>query len=200
MEGRTILTRSNPRKWIILKTPPLEFLDRRENHETIGGGSHHGTIIENSVGDNIDIRILGNVTLDGTGVLSMSNVAQNRIFGDTGSEVLTNGASHTIAGSGQLGVGSVSLINIGTVLANQSTALTIQPNGTGATNNGTFQANSGSLLFMDGTRTNYNSTTSTLTGGIYNAFSGTIELSQAIAATGPVNPTNRIAMPAMWID
>ena len=37
---------------------------------------------------------------------------------------------------------------------------------------------------MNGTLTNYTPTTSTLTGGTYNALSGTIELSQANATAG----------------
>ena len=43
---------------------------------------------------------------------------------------------------------------------------------------------------MIGTLTNYNPATSTLTGGTYNAFSGTIQLSQANTGTGAVITTN----------
>jgi hypothetical protein len=67
--------------------------------------------------------------------------------------------------------------------------LNIAPSGN-TTNNGTFQANSGSTLFMNGTLTNYDPVTSTLTGGTYNAFSGTIQLSQANTGTGAVIATN----------
>ena len=55
---------------------------------------------------------------------------------------------------------------------------------------GQARANSGSLLFMNGTLTNYRPSTSTLTGGVYNALSGTIELSQANKGTGAVIATN----------
>ena len=85
----------------------------------------------------------------------------------------------------------MSLVNNGLVLANQSASLTISPNATGATNNGTFQANSGSSLIMNGTLTNYNPATSTLTGGSYNALSGMIELSQA-SATGSTPPDSGV--------
>ncbi len=63
--------------------------------------------------------------------------------------------------------------------------MTINPGGN-TTNTGTFQVNSGSTLVMRGALTNYNSGTSTLTGGTYNAFSGTMKL----VATGNVIATN----------
>ena len=124
----------------------------------------------------------------------MSDTSANRIYGSgAGVTSLTNGVGHTIEGSGNLGINSAgngfTLVNNGTILANQSVALTIAPSGN-TTNNGTFQANSGSTLVMNGNLTNYNSGTSTLTGGSYIAHSGTIELSQANALGGPVISTN----------
>ena len=153
---------------------------------------NNGTLKLNSGGNFTDLVINGSLPLDlsGTGVLAMSNFTANRIYGNTGTETLINGAQHTIEGAGQLGVGRMTFFNNGVVLANQSNALTIAPNALGAINNGTFQANSGSLLFMNGTLSNYNPTTSTLTGGTYNAYSGTIELSQANATSSLVIATN----------
>jgi fibronectin-binding autotransporter adhesin len=111
--------------------------------------TNHGTIALNSGGDNTNLVLNGNVALLGTGILAMSNFAQNRIFGNTGSEQLTNGASHTIEGSGQLGIGAggnaFALTNNGMVIANQTNALVVNP-GNGITNNGTFQVNPGSTL------------------------------------------------------
>jgi len=153
---------------------------------------NNGTIAQNSTGSFTDLHISGNVTLTGTGVLALSDSPNNRIFA-TGSDSLTNDVNHTIQGSGQLGINNAgfgfTLINNGTILANQSNALNIAPSGN-TTNNGTFQANSGSTLFMNGTLTNYDPVTSTITGGSYNAFSGTIQLSQANTGTGAVIATN----------
>ncbi len=112
--------------------------------------TNNGTIALNSAGNQTNILLSGNVTLGGTGVLSMSDYIQNRIYGSTGTEQLTNGASHTIEGSGQIGVGLMSLVNNGTILANQSNSLTIDTNSAGAANNGTTQVNGGSSLFVSG--------------------------------------------------
>ena len=155
---------------------------------------NNGTIAQNSTGSDTDLHISGNVTLDGTGVLALSNNFANRIYA-TGSDSLTNGADHTIEGSGQIGVNNPSyaftLTNNGTILANQSNTLQVASSGN-MTNNGTFQANSGSLLNVIGNLTNYSPTTNTLTGGTYNAYSGTIQLSQAdaTAITPAVITTN----------
>jgi len=158
-----------------------------------GTVTNNGTILLNSTGAFTDMQLNGAVTLAGNGTLTMSNEFTNRIYGLTGTESLTNGASHTIQGAGQIGINDSSfgftLTNNGTIIANQTAALTIAPS-LNTTNNGTFQANSGSTLFLNGTLTNYSPTTSTLTGGTYNAFSGTIELSQASAAGGNVFATN----------
>jgi hypothetical protein len=155
---------------------------------------NNGTIAQNSTGSDTDLHISGNVTLDGTGVLALSNNFANRIYA-TGSDSLTNGADHTIEGAGQIGINSGSyaftLTNNGTILANQSNTLQVASGGN-MTNNGTFQANSGSLLNVIGNLTNYSPTTNTLTGGTYNAYSGTIQLSQAdaTAITPAVITTN----------
>jgi hypothetical protein len=137
--------------------------------------TNNGTIALNSAGDNTNVVLSGNVVLGGTGQLVMSDYAQNRIYGATGTEQLTNGANHTIEGSGQLGVGQLSFVNNGLVLANQSVALSLLPNSTGATNNGIFQVNSGSSLIVNGTLTNF-TTATTLTGGTYNVYSWTMQL------------------------
>ncbi len=115
--------------------------------------TNNGTITLNSVGNGTSLLLSGNVTLNGTGTLALSNNVSNQVYGSTGSEQLTNGAGHTIEGSGQIGVGQMSLINNGTILANQPSALTIEPNATGAVNNGTFQVNSGSSLVVNGSFT-----------------------------------------------
>jgi hypothetical protein len=140
----------------------------------LGTITNNGTIAERSGGDNTDIRLVGNITLaGGPGSLTMSNFVQNRIFGNTGNEQLTVGAGQTIQGAGQIGVGLMSLVNNGTVLANVSNNLRITPNAGGVTNNGVFQANAGSTLNVTTGFNNFNNTNGTLTGGTYNVFGTT---------------------------
>ena len=67
--------------------------------------------------------------------------------------MLTNETTHTIAGSGQLGYGSLSIVNHGLIDANhpinvnQTNALTVNPGYSGTvTNTGTMQASNGGYL------------------------------------------------------
>ena len=88
------------------------------------GFTNTGKIHLESSGDSTQLLISGNLTLAGT--VSMSNNANNVIEGaSTGDEVLTN--KGTIEGSGNVGNGFMGLVNTGTILANQTTALTIDP-------------------------------------------------------------------------
>ena len=118
------------------------------------------------------------VTLNGGGTLALSNSArQPRIYSPTGDTLVNSSGPTLIKGSGQLGIGgggdAFALKNQGLIDANQSVALTLNP-GNGTTNNGTFQANSGSSLIVLGNLTNLVGTT--LTGGTYNVYSGTMQL------------------------
>jgi fibronectin-binding autotransporter adhesin len=160
---------------------------------TLGNGSvttllgtitNNGTIFENSTGSTTVVQVgtlstpNTTVTLNGTGALSLSNTTANLVQGGDTGDTLVNGAGHTIEGSGT--IQSLSLTNNGTVLGNQSNALTISPGtGNSVTNNGTFQANAGGELIINapGTFTNFNTTNGTLTGGTINVFGAT---SQAI--------------------
>ena len=127
------------------------------------------------------------ITLSGTGTVTLNN-ANSYIRADgVGGTANTLVNQSTIAGQGY--IYDVTLNNQGTILANvsgQTLTILIAP----TTNSGTFQANSGSTLYMDGTLANYSPGTSTLTGGTYNAYSGTIELSQASKSGGDVIASN----------
>ncbi|TVR78841.1 MAG: hypothetical protein EA405_13885, partial [Rhodospirillales bacterium] len=82
-----------------------EALVRINNAQTgrlAGTIDNTGEIRLNSVGSTTDLVILGDVTLAGDGVLSMSNSSGNRIRGNAATDVLTNTSDHTIRGSGQL--------------------------------------------------------------------------------------------------
>ncbi len=66
--------------------------------------TNNGTIALSSAGNFTDIQLIGDVTLNGAGTLTMSNTTANRIYGSTGGQVLTNGAGHTIQGTGQIAI------------------------------------------------------------------------------------------------
>jgi hypothetical protein len=147
--------------------------------EIEGTVTNNGSINVNSTNNETVLYIKGNTTLNGTGTIVLNNNnANNYIFGAAGTEVLTNN-SNTIEGSGNIGDGTLGVINNagGTILANQPNTLIIDPNSSGITNNGTLQVNTGSLMNIEGTGalTNFNSSTSTLTGGTYNINGGTLE-------------------------
>ncbi len=81
-----------------------------------------------TIGANADLRALAtnNLTLNGgTTTLVASNT---RLFGDSGTNIITNTASNTIQGQGQLGVNSAFLSTHGLITANvANTTLSIDP-------------------------------------------------------------------------
>ena len=166
--------------------------DLSSNTNVLGTITNKGNIQVNA-GGGFDTVVLvdANTTLRGGGTVTLSTaggggtaiIEQQAVGGLT----LTN-VDNTIQGQGTIR-NLASFQNQGTVNANVSGG-TLSISNAQTTNNGTFQASSGSTLFVNGTLTNYNPTTSTLTGGTYNAFSGTIQLSQANTGTGAVIATN----------
>jgi hypothetical protein len=137
---------------------------------------NNGQIQENSSNNNTEIQLTGNVTLKGTGTLVMSNNNNNYIFGQSGSDILTNAS--TIEGAGHIGNDQMSLVNSGTILANQSSTLAINVSGT-VNNTGIFEATgTGGLTVTAPTAgfLNYTSGNNTLTGGTYIANGGNITL------------------------
>jgi len=109
-----------------------------------------GTYFLNSAGEGTltDIRFTGNTVLDGGGTLIMSNQISNRIYGITGTQIFTN-VDNTIRGSGNIGLNLMSIINQGTIIADQSNVLRIDPNSDGFTNSGTLRAENGATLRID---------------------------------------------------
>jgi hypothetical protein len=117
---------------------------------TVNGSSiaNAGNLSLNSAGSLTELVIgAPNVTLNG-GAVTMSNNANNYIFGAATTDTLTN--QETIQGAGHIGNGRMTLVNSGTINANQSAGMTIQANG-GATNSGTLEATAGSTLNLTGT-------------------------------------------------
>ncbi len=152
---------------------------------TINGTSiaNAGQLQLNSAG-NTTALVIGsaNVTLTGTGTLSLGNSSANYIFGAAATNTFTN--QSTIQGAGVIGNGSLVLVNSGIINANLATVLTINPSG-GTTNTGTLEATAGALLNLSGTVTNAGGTllasgtgsilsvnNATVTGGTLNTSGG----------------------------
>ena len=133
-----------------------------------------------------DFRVLGtsDLTLSGTGTYTMTGRQRTRIFGDAGSDTLTNGSGHTIQGFGQIGVNSLQVTNAGTIDANVS-GQTITLNTTSAVANqttGVLQASNGGTLYIDKSVTG--------TGTIRTDSGGTVILNQAAQTGQLINNAN----------
>src|SRR3981081_835127 len=103
-----------------------------------------GTITLGSTGSFTELVLQGNVTLSGGGTVTLSNNAQNYIFGHASTDVLTN--QETIQGAGHIGNSTMTLVNSGTINANQPAGMIIQLSG--ATNTGTIEATGGTLALV----------------------------------------------------
>lgn len=90
------------------------------------------------------------VTLKGGGTVTMSNNAANEIVEGASGDKLTN--QETTQRAGQIGKGSLTLVNSGTINANESAGLII--NAASVTNRGRLEATAGSSLALYGTYAN----------------------------------------------
>ncbi|MGD0567227.1 MAG: hypothetical protein ABSA78_02385, partial [Candidatus Sulfotelmatobacter sp.] len=165
-------------------TPTLDGLTNSSTVVVVNGNSlvlegtivNNGQIQENSANGTTEITLNGNVTLSGSGTLVMSSNGSNYIFGQSGSDILTNDS--TIEGGGHLGDAQMTLVNSGTIDANVGTTLAISVSGT-VDNKGTFESTSSGGLTVTaptGSFLNYTSSNNTLTGGSYVANGGNIYL------------------------
>jgi fibronectin-binding autotransporter adhesin len=143
-----------------------------------GTYSQLGTLQLNSSGNFTELVLEGNVTLSG-GSVTMSNNTQNYIFGQVSTDTLTN--QETISGAGQIGHGQMTLVNSGTINANQSSGITIQANG-GVTNTGTLEATSGATLTLL-------SDVIGNAGGTISANTGTVQVNSSTVNGGTVTLT-----------
>jgi hypothetical protein len=114
-----------------------------------GNSTINGTLTLNSVSAPSDLSISApSVTFSGSGTIVMSANSGNRIRGILPSNRLIN--QITIRGSGQIGNEQLSLLNQGTIIAdNASARLLIDPNSDGVTNTGTMMATAGATLVLD---------------------------------------------------
>jgi hypothetical protein len=143
-----------------------------------GTYSQLGTLQLNSTGNFTELVLQGNATLSG-GTVTMSNNSQNYIFGAAGSTVLTN--QETIQGAGQIGHNQMTLVNSGTINANQSAGIIVDANG-GLTNTGTMEATGGTLTLI-------NNPTITNTGGTISANNNLLAVTSSTINGGSVNLT-----------
>ena len=106
----------------------------------------------------------GAQTIGGTGTIVMGDDVNNRIRGNADT-MLTNAASHTIRGAGQLLFNSAGMINDGTIIADQATRMVVEPGGLGFVNQGTMQATgAGGFYFTNGNFTNTGHTIEVMDG------------------------------------
>ena len=115
--------------------------------------TNNATITLDGSGSPTDLELSAATTLAGSGTLVLDG-AGARVNDAGGVQTLTNSASHTIRGSGDLGNNSIDIVNEGIVTADIPTqTMVINPNSSAGTvtNNGTLRAeNGGTLRFGDG--------------------------------------------------
>jgi Ca2+-binding RTX toxin-like protein len=116
---------------------------------TIGNGAilplggivnNSGTIALDSTGAETKLQVLvESMTLQGGGNVVLSDNDHNVIFGAVPSATLVN-VDNTISGAGNIGAGSMTLVNHGTIVANGSHALVIDTGSNAVVNGGTLSA------------------------------------------------------------
>ncbi|WP_281035352.1 Ig-like domain-containing protein [Mesorhizobium sp. M4B.F.Ca.ET.089.01.1.1] len=113
--------------------------------------NNSGLISLDSAGSGTLLQIIQNgITLQGGGQIVLSDSAGNVISGTTADVTLTN-VDNTISGAGQLGGGSLSLNNQGTIIATGTHALVIDTGSNVTVNSGTLEATgSGGLMITGG--------------------------------------------------
>ena len=146
----------------------------------LGTIANKGNIQVNAGGGNNTFLILNaNTTLQGGGTVTLSTAGGvgNAFIEQASSGLTLTNVDNTIQGAGIIGNNGLSLVNQagGTILANALSQTLLLNGGGSVTNNGTFQANSGSSLIVANPMTNF-TTPTTLTGGTYNVYSGTMQL------------------------
>ena len=110
--------------------------------EITGTFDNSGTLALNASGAATELMIAGNATLTGAGKVTFSNNAGNAIASNSASASLTN-VNNTISGAGTIGDSYLTLVNQGTINANnKSLALVINTGSNTITNSGTLEGTS----------------------------------------------------------
>lgn len=137
---------------------------------TIAGGSivNNGALTVTNSGF---LAYTGNLSLSGSGTMRMGNA---QIFGTTSSDRVTNGAGHTIVGTGSIGgTGNpITVTNAGVINASSATVgfLGIFPSASGVINTGTMQAAPDAVSGNSTAVLQLNSGSYTNTGGVIQAL------------------------------
>ncbi|HWT98316.1 MAG TPA: Ig-like domain-containing protein, partial [Terriglobales bacterium] len=108
-----------------------------------------GVIQLNSTGNETDLEIIQHgATLQGGGQVVLSDDSHNTIYGSTADTLLHN-VDNTISGAGNIGGGSLTLVNDGSIVADGTHALTIDTGTNHITNTGTLEATGSGGLVID---------------------------------------------------
>lgn len=119
-----------------------------------GSFVNNGDLRLESVGTTTSMNLNSDLPITGSGTITMSPFGANRIVGIGGLRLLTLGDMQEIRGGGSLGANiNLSLLNNGTVTANETSPMTIDLVGTSANNinNGLLRAVDGATLNITGT-------------------------------------------------
>ncbi|MCZ6736187.1 MAG: hypothetical protein O7C65_10410 [Planctomycetota bacterium] len=112
---------------------------------TAGQFNNTGNYFMSAISSSTDLVFDSDTVLDGGGTINMNDTnGLNRIYG---SVQFTN-VDNTIRGSGLIGVNQPTIINQGTIIADQNNSLSIGPGNGGMTNLGTLRAENGATLLL----------------------------------------------------
>ena len=98
-----------------------------EDFRNQNGLTNNGTWNLNATSSQSFLQFLGTQTLTGTGEIVMGQSANNDILVGSNAQVLTQAATHTIRGAGDILQGTGGMINNGTILQQGAVALTLNP-------------------------------------------------------------------------
>ena len=116
--------------------------------DIIGTVDNTGTIALYATGNGAELDVVGADTLNGAGRVTLSNNAGNAIASNGALATLTN-VNNTISGAGTIGDSHLTLVNQGTIDANNTIALVINTGGNTITNSGTLEGASSGGLDID---------------------------------------------------
>ncbi|MEO8926849.1 MAG: hypothetical protein ABI306_06760, partial [Caulobacteraceae bacterium] len=118
----------------------------------------------------------GGATLTGGGQVNLTQITVNRIYGVSSGTTLTN-VDNRISGAGQLGNGTLNLVNdaAGIIVGNQSVGLTINTGSNAITNAGLITSQSGGVVTIAGAVNNT---------GVLEVHSGSVTVNGEVTGTG----------------
>ncbi|WP_453955201.1 Ig-like domain-containing protein [Bradyrhizobium sp. USDA 377] len=114
-----------------------------------------GTISLSSTGNETDLRLIEHgISLEGGGQVLLSDNVGNVISGAVSDVTLTN-VDNTISGAGQLGAGTMTLVNQSTIIATGINSLEIDTGANAVINSGTLEATGLGGLVIDSAVSNF---------------------------------------------